>query len=144
MTHTALASIVAALQTGLATVTGLSSTTVTDNDWRTANAARSVFVFPSGNGRQTLEHVSGWGRVHNVTVEVYLKNTGSLAALYDDTQTYIDTVLDWLETNDTLTTGVYSAHWGDGVRYDVADILSDKEPHNIIYRIVSFVIPVRV
>jgi hypothetical protein len=139
---TALSAVITDMVTGLATVTGLSTAQVTDNKWQTIEYPVAVFVFPAGRGTQRVVAMGpSFERVHNVLVELHVKNTQGEAALYNDTQTYLDRVLDWFTTYEA-TTSAMTCHAETGIYYDVLEQRADNG--GVIRRVVTFTVPVQV
>lgn len=140
-----LATVCEALKAGLATATGFSATTVTDDDFRIVNNASSIFVFPAGTGAQELLFSGSAANMfqvrYEVTVELWEKMTGSLARLYNDAQTHIDAILAWLRANDSLsdTSGVFVTCHAGQVRWDAKDVRNEQS--GIDYRLVTFTVP---
>lgn len=140
-----LATVCEALKAGLATATGFSATTVTDDDFRIVNNASSIFVFPAGSGAQELLFSGSATNMfqvrYEVTVELYEKNIGSVLRLYNDTQTHIDAILAWLRANDDLgdTSGTFATCHAGQVRWDAKDVRNEES--GIDYRLVTFTVP---
>lgn len=140
-----LATVCEALKAGLATATGFSSTTVTDDDRRVINNASCIFVFPAGTGAQEIIFSGGGSNLYqvryDVTVELYEKNIGSVLRLYNDTQTHIDAILTWLRANDSLgdTSGTFATCHAGQVRWQAADVRNEES--GIDYRLVTFTVP---
>ncbi len=144
-TINSLSAICEALKAGLATVSGLSASTVTDDDWRVVNQATSVFIHPSGSGAQELAYTGSAANVYqvryDVTIELYEKNTGSVARLYNDTQTHLDAILAWLRSNDNLgdTSGTFATCHAGQVRFQAQDVRD--EAGGIVYRVTTILVP---
>jgi hypothetical protein len=138
---TALATVIGEMVAGLAGVTGLSTLQVADNKWAVIEYPVGVFVYPAGRGTQRVVAMGpSFERVHSILVELHVKNTMGEAALYDDTQTYIDRLLDWFAGYE-LTVSAMTCHAEGGIWYDVTEVRSDA---GITRRVVTFTVPVQV
>jgi hypothetical protein len=140
-----LTAVCTALKAGLATVTGLTTSTVTDDDWRVENNASSVFIMPSGNGAQELAAADNNAYVYQVRYDVQIelmeKNTGDMARLYNDAQTHTDAILAWFRTNDALgdTSGTFATCHAGALRFQAGDVRN--EGGGILWRVVTFTVP---
>jgi hypothetical protein len=136
--------IVGSIATGMATLTGLSASSVTDKDWLVRNNPDSLFVFPSGQGAQGQETFDSFYQLHYITIELWLKNSGDVQRLYTDAQTYIVAILAWFRANDTLSKTVETCHEGQ-LTYRAIDLKETEDMNSrTLYRIVSFQVPVKV
>jgi|WetSurMetagenome_2_1015567.scaffolds.fasta_scaffold25894_2 hypothetical protein len=93
--------IMAAIATGMATVTNLSTTRVSVNDWKVQNQPYSVLIFPSLGGRQEQDTFGTWEQLHRITVKLRIRDNDP-QGLYTKSATMIPLVLTWLRNNDRL------------------------------------------
>lgn len=93
--------IMAAIATGLATVTNLATSTVTVNDYRVLNNAYAVVITPGLAGEQSLSTVGGWEQVHRINVLLSLRSN-DISLLFARGAAMIPLVLAWFRTNHTL------------------------------------------
>jgi hypothetical protein len=104
------AEIMAAIATGMATVTNLSTTRVSVNDWKVQNQPYSVIVFPSLGGRQEQDTYGTWIQVHRITVKLRIRDNDP-QGLYTKSAAMIPLLLTWFRSNDRLgLTDVETAH----------------------------------
>jgi hypothetical protein len=93
--------IMAAIATGLATVTNLSTARVSVCDWTIQNQPYSALVFPSLGGSQELASSSSWMQVHRIKIKLRIRDNNP-QDLYVHSAVMIPLVLTWFRTNDTL------------------------------------------
>lgn len=134
------AEIMAAMATGLATVTNLSATKVSVNDWKVQNQPYSVLIFPSLGGRQDQDTYGTWEQIHRITVKLRIRDNDP-TGLYTKSAAMIPLLLTWFRANDRLgLADVLTAHaepltWssptGDAVLDDGAGTLSKETDFTI-------------
>lgn len=109
MSTRTLAEIVADVQAGMATLTGLSTGAVSDNDWRVQRTNVSCFVAPSLRGSQRREFPGCHTRTHQIAISFRVRAGKSVDA-FSTIQALIDLVCDWFVANDDLTNTVETTH----------------------------------
>lgn len=129
------AEIMAAMATGLATVTNLSTARVSLNDWKVQNQPYSVLIFPSLGGRQQQDTFGSWEQVHRITAKLRIRDNDP-QGLYTKSAAMIPLLLTWFRANDSLgLADVLTAHaepltWssptGDAVLDDGNGVLSKE------------------
>lgn len=125
--------IMAAIATGLATVTNLSAARISVNDWKVQNQPYSVLIFPSLGGRQQQDTFGTWEQVHRITAKLRIRDNDN-QELYTKSAAMIPLLLTWFRANDRLgLADVLTAHaepltWasptGDAVLDDGGGVLS--------------------
>ena len=132
--------IMAAMATGLATVTNLSSARVSVNDWKVQNQPYSVLIFPSLGGRQEKATFDGWDLTHRITCKLRIRDNDP-QGLYTKSATMIPLILTWFRANDRLGLAdvatchgeplTWSSPTGDAVLDDGGGVLSKETDFTI-------------
>lgn len=139
------ADAIAAIVTGLASVTGLTeSGAITDKVGYSANCTNSAWVFATGTGYQEPYVIdeTRFRQVHNIGIRLALKNTGQIQRLYDDLPELVAGVLAWFRTNNRLNDTVISCH-SNRITYTTPETLTQLD-NGTIYRETTFTVPVQV
>lgn len=135
----------AAMETGLATVTNLSAASVSTKDWLVQNRPYSVLIFPSLGGQQSRITVGAWEVRHQITCRLRVCDDVE-QRLYDKMAAMIPLVLAWFRANDSLgLDDVITCH-GEGAPITwvstSADALIDTGASGVLAREVDFTVTV--
>lgn len=104
------AEIMAAIAAGMATVTNLSASTVSVNNWLVRNNPYSMIIFPSLGGTQEMADVDSWFVTHRIKCKLTIRHN-DVAKLHDNAAAMIPLVLAWFRANDRLgLTDVLTCH----------------------------------
>jgi len=91
----------AAIATGLATVTNLSAARVSVKDWTVQNYPYSVLIFPSLGGQQSIADSLTWDVRHRIKVKLSVKHPDA-GEQYTRLSMMLPLILAWFRANDSL------------------------------------------
>jgi len=135
-----LTDVAAAIVAGLDGITGMSAASVSADDVLVINKADSILVDVGNAGEEDIIAGGDIGLVFGMTfrpdVELWIKDTGNIKRLYDDTRTYIGRVLAWFRANPQLglaASGVHSVH---PIVWQAKD--ERTEINGVSYRVITF------
>ena len=102
MATTTLDNALDAIVTGLATVSGLGSTTVAKYDHMVLQKATAAMIAPSFSGQQERATTASWQQTHMVDITLSVRQVTTIAAMLASMAVLVPLVLAWFRSNDAL------------------------------------------